>query len=57
MKVLATLTPLVLSLHLLDLRQSREQRLRFRDLGHFRRESKAFERRRKNGVRLGRAVG
>ena len=36
---------------------SHQQRLRFSDLGHFRRRREAFERRRKNGIGVGEAVG
>ena len=44
-------------LDLVRLRQRRQQRLRLRDLGHFRRRRKAFERRREDGVGFGGAAG
>jgi hypothetical protein len=39
------------------LRQRRQQRLRLSDLRHFRRRRKALDRRRKDGVGVGRAAG
>ena len=44
-------------LNLVRLRQRGEQRLRFRDVGHFGRRRKAFERRREDGVGFGGAGG
>jgi len=44
-------------LHLLCVRQRREQRLSLGDLGRFRRRREAFDRRREDGVRFGGAAG
>ena len=52
----APLAPRGLGLHVVVLRQRRQQRLRFGDLRHFRRRRKAFERRREHGVGVGGAA-
>ena len=50
MQLRARVTPAQLSGDRLARRERRQQRLRFGDLGHFRRRRKAFERGREDGV-------
>ena len=49
------MSPRLVGLDLIRLRQRREQRLRLGDLGHFRRRRKAFERGREHRVGVGEA--
>ena len=51
------MSPRLVGLDLIRLRQRRQQRLRFGDLGHLRRRRKAFERRREHRVGVSVAAG